>query len=83
MQPNSEAASAALELKHYFDSGTYGHAAALSVDSAAPVVEPAQHSNLAEPENAGTVRTGRGPRALAIEAPFGPSPTVAQTQRSA
>jgi len=83
MQPNSEAATAALELEHYFESGTYGHAAALAMDSATPVVEPAPHSNLAEREDARYVVTDLGRQALNMEAPFGLRPTVVETQRSA
>lgn len=82
MQPNSEAASAALELEHYFDSGTYGHAAALAVDPAAPLVEPAQHSNPAEPEDARYFLTGLDQRAPAMQASSDPCPRVGETQRS-
>ncbi len=67
----------------FFESGTYGHASALSMDSAAPVAEPAQHPNLAEPEDAGYVLTDLDQRALAMEAPLGLWPTVVETQRSA
>jgi hypothetical protein len=81
MLPNPEAAAAALELERYFDAGTYSHAAALSMDSA--VVEPAQHTNLAETEDTGDVLAELDQPALAMETPLGSGPTIVETQRSA
>ena len=85
MQPSSEAATAALELEHYFTSQAYGHAAAfaLAAELASPHSEQAQDSNLGVPEDAPSGLTDRNGRTPAKEAPIDPRPTFAQAQGSA
>ena len=85
MQSNPKAATAALELEHYFTSQTYGHAAAfaLAAELASPHSEQAQDSNLGVPEDAPSGLTDRNGRTAAKEAPIDPRPTGAETQRSA
>ena len=85
MQSNSKAATAALELEHYFTSQTYGHAAAfaLAAELASPHSEQAQDSNLGVPEDTPSGLTDRNGRTPAKEAPIDPRPTFAQAQGSA
>jgi hypothetical protein len=85
MQSRSEAATAALELEHYFTSQTYGHAAAfvLAAELAPPLVEQAQDSNSAVLGDATSGLTDRNDRTRAKEAPIDPRPTVAEAQGSA
>jgi len=85
MQSNSNAATAALELEHYFTSQTYGHAAALALaaDPATPLHDQAVDSNLGVDEGASCGLTDLSRSAVPIEAPLGPRPTVAEPQGSA
>jgi len=86
MQSRSEAATAALELEHYFTSQTYGHAAAFALAAELappPLAEQAQDSNTAVLGDATSGLTDRNDRTPAKEAPIDPRPTVAEAQGSA
>jgi hypothetical protein len=85
MQSSSEAATAALELEHYFTSQTYGHAAAfaLAAELATPLAEQEQNSNTGVLGDATSGLTDRNGRTPAKEAPIDPQPTVAEAQGSA
>jgi hypothetical protein len=83
MRPKPDAALGALELAQYFDGGTYGHAALLAADSAADIVEPGENACTPEAADVRYVLTDLGRRDVAMEALFGPWPTVAETQQSA
>ena len=84
MKPRSEAATtAALELEQFMDSGAYAHAAALALDSVASDPQSLERSSDGGPHETRYVLTDLGRRALAMEALFGPWPTVADAQPSA
>jgi len=86
MQSNSNAATAALELEHYFTSQTYGHATglALAADPATPLAQQqAVNSNLGVDENASCGATDLIRPAVPVEAPLGPWPIGAEPQGSA
>lgn len=80
VRPRSEAAIAARELERYLDSGTYGHAAALAIASAAVPVELPTASAAPELGEALLVVSDPGNRALGVEAPS--SPPAGQRQNA-
>jgi hypothetical protein len=83
MQSSSEAATAALELEHYFTSQTYGHAFVLAAQLAPTLAEQAQDTNTGVLGDATSGPTDRNGRTPAKEAPIDPRPTVAEAQGSA
>ena len=85
MQSSSEAATAALELEHYFTSQTYGHAAAfaLAAELVPLLAEQEQNSNTGLLGDATIGLTDRNGRTPANDAAIDPQPTVAQAQGSA
>jgi len=83
MKPLSEAATAALELERFMDSGAYALAAALALDSVASDPQSLERSSAGGAHETRYVLTDLGRRALAMEALFGPWPTLAESQPSA